>query len=251
MLVGRDLDRTTRTDQLHSRPKAELHQSSGGMMTDAGASSAGANGGTQTAGAGGNGGSVAITKSWAFDSGLESWEVRATVPTALQGIVALVWSGDNGDPQPGMLQLVAPFDSAGQSVRVGTSTSPTRRASSPGGAGRRQLPRPPRGCAGRRAAADDGAVRGRLRSGHPPVDRGICRAERGRAGANDIDVRQHPAEPAQDVIVQSLVRRSASNPFERAHAFRERAHRVEHGAPVELCGRAVRSGLVDDEGASV
>jgi hypothetical protein len=60
-----------------------------------------------------------VTNGWPFDSDLQSWQLRSTIPTTLQGIVTLVWSGDDGDPEPGMLQLIAPFDSASQSALVG------------------------------------------------------------------------------------------------------------------------------------
>jgi hypothetical protein len=92
----------------------------GGTAGDAVGQSAGANGDVRSGGAGGNGGAPqGTTESWTFDSGPEAWEVRSTNPTTLQDVVVLVWSGDDGNPRPGMLQLVAPFDSAGQSAQIG------------------------------------------------------------------------------------------------------------------------------------
>jgi len=56
---------------------------------------------------------------YTFDSDRESWEVRYAEPANLADIANLVWSSNDGDPAPGMLELIAPFGGAAQNVGFG------------------------------------------------------------------------------------------------------------------------------------
>lgn len=101
--------------------------STGGVASTAGDSSGGgATAGGQAVetggepGTGGEGGEPSeATKGYTFDSDRASWEVRSTDPVSLAGVANLVWSFDDGNPQPGMLELIAPFSGSDQRVAIG------------------------------------------------------------------------------------------------------------------------------------
>jgi hypothetical protein len=90
----------------------------GGDGADSGGES-GIGGGVGGQGAmGGEGGGPDITRSWTFDADNEGWNTGETEPPTLANLVTLVWSGDTGDPAPGTLEAIVPFDGPSQVVRV-------------------------------------------------------------------------------------------------------------------------------------
>jgi hypothetical protein len=49
----------------------------------------------------------------------EGWDFVETEPAELRNLVTVVWSGDDGEPAPGMLEAIVPFDGPDQIARVG------------------------------------------------------------------------------------------------------------------------------------
>ncbi|HYO95167.1 MAG TPA: hypothetical protein VER33_11680 [Polyangiaceae bacterium] len=96
----------------------------GGTATSGGSSGAG---GTPSAGSGGSSGAPAVfTKSYTFDTDLETWKTQYTssapmVPLIDPLMVMVAHAPAQGSPTPGALQVSAPYAAASQYVGVGVS----------------------------------------------------------------------------------------------------------------------------------
>lgn len=110
--------------------------SAAGSGTVAGATAAGgaAAGGAAAGGAPGGGGAAAITKTYSFDTTVESWKIQYTSSGLVAGMMAplialtnpeltSVWTDTDGKPAapPGALQIGIPYSTASQYVGVGIS----------------------------------------------------------------------------------------------------------------------------------
>lgn len=103
-------------------PGATGGASTGGAATSGGSS---ATGGMPSAGAGGSAGEPAmITKSYTFDSDLETWMTQYTSSAPMVAVidkatVVVAHAPAQGSPTPGALQVSAPYAAASQYVGVG------------------------------------------------------------------------------------------------------------------------------------
>lgn len=110
-------------------------KSSGGNATSAGTSSGAGkdSGGTPSTGGGGStsggGGSTStgdVTKIFSFDSGIEGFKVQDSsgaegVTPVPKADIMLSHNADEGEPDPGSLQMDIPFDAASQYVSAGVN----------------------------------------------------------------------------------------------------------------------------------